>query len=90
MARENHTENTVVTQIRLPAGLHEYIRKEASENALSLNAMMIVLMAIGRKIFNDPAVAHRYVDAARTGKQPGAEKTQSESSCSGSAARQSL
>lgn len=44
--------NEVVSkQIRLPAGLHEYIQKEAGRLGIAENAFLIILCELGGKVW---------------------------------------
>lgn len=42
----------VSTQIRLPAEMHEYIKKEAERMGIAQNAVLIMLLDRGRKVWN--------------------------------------
>jgi len=44
---------TVNTQIRLPAGLHQYIQKEASRMGIANNAFLIMLCELGGKVWDE-------------------------------------
>lgn len=44
-------KTTVATQIRLPAYLHEYIRQEAGRMGISQNAVLVMLLDKGRKVW---------------------------------------
>lgn len=41
----------VSTQIRLPAGIHEYIKQEADRMGIAQNAFLVVLLEQGRKLW---------------------------------------
>ena len=43
---------TVNTQIRLPAGLHEYIQKEAGRLGIANNAFLVILCELGGKVWD--------------------------------------
>lgn len=45
---------TVATQIRLPAELFDYIRGESKRTGVSQNAVMLFLMDMGRKLLEAP------------------------------------
>lgn len=42
-------KNSVATQIRLPAFLHEYIKQEAGRLGIAQNAVLVMLLDKGRK-----------------------------------------
>lgn len=44
--------NITATQIRLPEETYKYILQEAERVGISANAMMLVLMEQGRKVWN--------------------------------------
>lgn len=44
-------KNMVSTQIRLPAGIHEYIKQEADKIGIAQNAFLIILLEQGRKLW---------------------------------------
>lgn len=44
-------EDIISTQIRLPAGIHEYIKQEADRMGIAQNAFLIVLLEQGRKLW---------------------------------------
>ena len=44
---------SVNTQIRLPAGLYEYIQKEAGRLGIAQNALMIILCELGGKVWEE-------------------------------------
>lgn len=44
-------EDIISTQIRLPAGIHEYIKQEAYRLGIAQNAFLIVLLEQGRKLW---------------------------------------
>lgn len=43
---------SVSTQIRLPAGLHEYIQKEAGRLGIANNAFLVILCELGGKVWD--------------------------------------
>ena len=45
---------TVATQIRLPAELFDYIRGESKRTGVSQNGIMLILMDMGRKLMEAP------------------------------------
>ena len=44
-------KSVINTQIRLPAGIHEYIRQEADRMGIAQNAFLIILLEQGRKLW---------------------------------------
>ncbi len=42
-------KNSVATQVRLPAYLHEYIKQEAGRMGIAQNAVLVMLLDKGRK-----------------------------------------
>lgn len=52
------TANNSVTQIRLPDEFHKYVKEQSQEMGISQNSFMIVLMKLGRKIW-DADISHR-------------------------------
>lgn len=45
-------KNEVVsTQIRLPAGIHEYIKKESARLGIAQNAFLVILLEQGKKLW---------------------------------------
>lgn len=44
-------KNVICTQIRLPAGIHEYIRREADRMGIAQNAFLVILLEQGRKLW---------------------------------------
>ena len=43
--------NTISTQIRLPAEIHEYIKQEADRMGIAQNAFLIILLEQGKKLW---------------------------------------
>ncbi len=41
----------ISTQIRLPAGIHEYIKQEADRMGIAQNAFLVVLLEQGKKLW---------------------------------------
>lgn len=41
----------ISTQIRLPAGMHQYIEQEADRIGIAKNAFLIILLEQGRKLW---------------------------------------
>ncbi len=44
-------KSTIATQIRLPAGIHNYIKQEADRMGIAQNAFLIILLEQGRKLW---------------------------------------
>lgn len=44
-------DNTVATQVRLPAELHEWIKQEAKRLGVAQNALLLILLDKGRKVW---------------------------------------
>lgn len=42
---------SVSTQVRLPAGIHEYIKQESDRLGIAQNAFLVVLLEQGRKLW---------------------------------------
>lgn len=42
---------SVSTQVRLPAGMHEYIKQEASRMGIAQNAFLVILLEQGKKLW---------------------------------------
>ena len=40
----------VASQIRVPESLHSYIREESEKTGMSQNAVMLMLMSLGKKV----------------------------------------
>ena len=47
----NEKKEIISTQIRLPAGIHEYIREEAERLGIAQNAFLVILLEQGRKLW---------------------------------------
>lgn len=41
----------ISTQIRLPAGIHKYIKQEADRMGIAQNAFLIILLEQGKKLW---------------------------------------
>lgn len=54
-------KNTVSTQIRLPAGIHEYIKQEADRMGIAQNAFLIILLEQGKKLWEADVTHFREV-----------------------------
>lgn len=44
-------KNVISTQIRLPAGIHGYIKQEAERMGIAQNAFLIILLEQGKKLW---------------------------------------
>ncbi len=52
-------KNEVVsTQIRLPAGIHEYIKQEAARMGIAQNAFLVILLEQGKKLWESKITFH--------------------------------
>ena len=52
------TKATVATQTRLPAEIHEYIKQEAARLGIAQNAMLVILLDRGRKLWEAEVSPH--------------------------------
>ncbi len=57
----NEKKNIISTQIRLPAGIHEYIKQEADRMGIAQNAFLIILLEQGRKLWEADVTHFREV-----------------------------
>lgn len=44
-------KNIVSTQIRLPEGIHKYIKQEADRMGIAQNAFLVILLEQGKKLW---------------------------------------
>ena len=44
-------EDFVSTQVRLPAGIHSYIKQEAARIGIAQNAFLVILLEQGKKLW---------------------------------------
>ncbi len=44
-------KESVSTQIRLPAGMHEYIKQEADRMGIAQNAFLVILLEQGKRVW---------------------------------------
>lgn len=51
-------EDFVSTQIRLPAGIHSYIKQESTKMGIAQNAFLIVLLEQGKKLWEAQVNLH--------------------------------
>lgn len=75
-----------VTQIRLPAEMHGFIKQEAERTGISQNSVMLMLLELGKRIYDDPAIRQNVKfdePQIHTAQLPALEKIQSGYSCSG-------
>ncbi len=54
-------KNVISTQIRLPAGIHEYIKQEADRMGIAQNAFLIILLEQGKKLWEADVTHFREV-----------------------------
>lgn len=54
-------ENSISTQIRLPADMHQYIKQEADRMGIAQNAFLIVLLEQGKKLWEADVTHFREV-----------------------------
>lgn len=74
------------TQIRLPAEMHGFIKQEAERTGISQNSVMLMLLELGKRVYDDPAIRQNVeLDGPQihTAQLPALEKIQSGYSCSG-------
>lgn len=55
------SKEIISTQIRLPAEIHEYIRKEADKMGIAQNAFLITLLYQGKKLW-EANIIHQMKD----------------------------
>jgi len=48
----------VSTQVRLPVGMHEYIKQEATRMGIAQNAFLVILLEQGKKLWNAQVNLH--------------------------------
>lgn len=52
-------KNEVIsTQIRLPAGIHDYIKSEAARMGIAQNAFLVILLEQGKKLWEADVTVH--------------------------------
>lgn len=44
-------QEIIATQIRLPAGIHDYIKTEAARMGIANNAFLVILLQQGKKLW---------------------------------------
>lgn len=49
---------SISTQIRLPAGIHEYIKQEAARMGIAQNAFLVILLEQGKKLWEAQVNLH--------------------------------
>lgn len=54
----NLKKEVISTQIRLPAGIYEYIKQEADKMGIAQNAFLILLLEQGRKVWEASVSIH--------------------------------
>lgn len=45
------SDKPVQTQVRIPAGMHDYIRQEAARMGITQNAFLVILLEQGKKLW---------------------------------------
>ena len=48
------------TQIRLPAEMHQFIQQEAARTGVSQNALMLMLMELGKRVYDQPVIPYHF------------------------------
>lgn len=51
-------KDSVASQIRLPSGIHEYIRKESDRLGIAQNAFLVILLEQGKKLWEAEVTHH--------------------------------
>ena len=54
-------KETISTQIRLSADMHEYIKQQALQIGIAQNAFLAILLEQGRKLWEADITIHREV-----------------------------
>lgn len=49
---------SISTQIRLPAGIHEYIKQESARMGIAQNAFLVILLEQGKKLWEAQVNLH--------------------------------
>lgn len=49
---------SISTQIRLPAGIHRYIQQEAARMGIAQNAFLVILLEQGKKLWEAQVNLH--------------------------------
>ncbi len=49
---------SVSTQIRLPAGIHDYIKQESTRMGIAQNAFLVILLEKGKKLWEAQVNLH--------------------------------
>lgn len=44
-------DRSISTQVRLPIGIHEYIKQEAEHLGISQNAFLVILLEQGKRLW---------------------------------------
>ena len=55
---EEQRKDIIPTQIRLPAGIHNYIEQEASKMGIAKNAFLIILLEQGKRLWEADVTVH--------------------------------
>lgn len=51
-------KKTVSTQIRLPEGIHNYIKQEADRMGIAMNAFLVILLEQGKRLWEADISIH--------------------------------
>jgi hypothetical protein len=51
----------VITQTRMPQDLHDYVRDNAERLGVSQNAFMMILMDLGRKVYESNIITRQKI-----------------------------
>ena len=62
MRKNIENKNDIIsTQIRLPSGIHEYIKQEAGRMGIAQNTFLIILLEQGKKLWEADVTHFREV-----------------------------
>ena len=51
-------KKTVSTQIRLPEGIHNYVKQEADRMGIAMNAFLVILLEQGKRLWEADISIH--------------------------------
>lgn len=51
----------IASQIRLPTGIHEFIKQESTRLGIAQNAFLIILLEQGKKLWESQVTIHQEV-----------------------------
>lgn len=54
------SDKPVQTQVRIPAGMHDYIRQEAARMGITQNAFLVILLEQGKKLWETRVTVPAY------------------------------